>query len=199
MIRITKPDLNYEDLPELKKIINSGWLTKGPFLEKFEKVVSKYTGCKHAIGTSSGTTALHLSLVALRIEASDEVIIPDFTFPATANVVEMQGAIPVLIDIDLDTFNIDIQQIRQKISEKTKAIMPVHQFGLAANMDEIREIAEEKDILILEDAACALGSEYKGKICGGFGDAACFSFHPRKIITTGEGGMIGTNNDEIAN
>jgi len=182
----------------MDKIISSGWLTKGPYLEKFEKQFSNYLGVPYCIAVSSGTAALHIALLSIGIKKGDEVILPDFTFPACANVVEHVRAKPVLIDIDIKTFNIEPDSIENKITKKTKAIMPVHQFGLSADMDKIKKIAKKHNLFIIEDAACALGSEYKGKKCGTLGDISCFSFHPRKIITTGEGGMICTNNSKIA-
>lgn len=199
MIRLTIPDLQFNEIEdELKKVVASGWLTRGPLTEKFEEVVSEYVGTKYAIAVSSGTAALHLALLAFGIGTGDEVIVPDFTFPATANTVELCGAKAVLADIDLDSFNINIDDLRRKITSKTKAIMPVHQFGTPANMDEILDIAKKKKLKVIEDAACALGAEYKNKKCGSLADAACFSFHPRKIITTAEGGMITTDNSKIA-
>ena len=198
MIRLTIPDIGKEELKEIKNVLESGFLVQGKKVEEFENIVAKYVGTKYAIAVTSGTTALHLSLVALGIKRGDEVIVPDFTFPATANVVEHVGAKPILTDINLETFNIDVNEIKNKITSKTKAIIPVHLFGQPADMDPIIEIAEENDLYVIEDAACALGAEYKGKKCGNIGDIGCFSFHPRKVITTGEGGMITTNDPDIA-
>ncbi len=197
-MRITLPDLCYEEVLDLQKVIDSGWLTKGPYVEEFERMVKDYMGVKYAIAVSSGTAALHLALISLNISSGDEVIVPDFTFVATANAVEYTGAKPVFADIDLKTFNIDPEDIRRKITSKTKAIMPVHGFGQSADMDEIRKIAHEHNLFIIEDAACAMGAEYKGEFCGVMGDLGCFSLHPRKILTTAEGGIVVTNNDEHA-
>lgn len=199
-MRLTVPDLNYSDAASsIKKILNSGWLTKGPYTVKFEDRVARFVGSRYAVALNSGTAALHLSLLACGIGPGDEVIVPDFTFVATANVIELCGAKPVLADIDLNTFNIDIRDMRNKISSKTKAIMPVHQFGLPCDMAEINKIARKKSLKVIEDAACAMGAKYKGKTCGSLADAGCFSFHPRKIITTGEGGIITTDNKKIFN
>lgn len=199
MLRLTIPDLQFNEIEEeLKKVVASGWLTRGPLTEEFEEVVREYVGTKYAIAVSSGTAALHLALLALGIGKGDEVIVPDFTFPATANTVELCGAKAVLTDVDLDTFNINIADLERKITTRTKAIMPVHQFGTPADMDEILDVARKKKLRVIEDAACALGAGYNNKKCGSLADVACFSFHPRKIITTAEGGMLTTNNSKIA-
>ena len=197
-MRIAYPDLYFDEVPDLKKVIDSGWLTKGPYIEEFERMVKDYVGAKYAIAVNSGTAALHLSLISLNISSGDEVIVPDFTFVATANAVEYTGAKPVFADIDLKMLNIDVEDIKKKITNKTKAIMPVHGFGQSADMDEIRKIAKEHNLFIIEDAACALGAKYKGEFCGTMGELGCFSFHPRKILTTAEGGIVVTNNDEHA-
>jgi dTDP-4-amino-4,6-dideoxygalactose transaminase len=152
----------------------------------------------HAFATTSATTALHLSLVALGIEPGDEVLVPDFTFPATANVVVQQGAVPVLVDVDLETFAIDPADLARKVTANTRAVIPVHPFGLPADMDPILALAEERGFAVVEDAACALGAEYRGRQVGSLGVAASFSFHPRKSITTGEGGMITTSSEPLA-
>jgi perosamine synthetase len=198
MIRLAKPQAGTDEIVEITSVVESGYLSQGPKVAEFEKALANYFAIKHAIAVSSGTAALHLGVLSLGLSEEDEVIVPDFSFPATANAVALAGAIPVLCDIQLETFNIDPDQVRRLITARTKAIMPVHQFGLAANMDAIVKIAEERGLIIIEDAACALGAEYRGQRCGTFGSIACFSFHPRKIITTGEGGVVVTNNDAIA-
>lgn len=198
MIKLSLPEIGEEELEEIKKVLESGWLIQGEKVYEFEQMVQNYLGIKHAIAVSSGTAALHLSLLALNIRQNDEVIVPDFTFPATANVVEIVGGNCRFVDIDLDTFNIDTEKIEENITEKTKAIIVVHEFGCPAQMDKIMEIAKKYNLKVIEDAACALGTEYKGKKVGTFGDVGCFSLHPRKNITTGEGGIIVTNDDEIA-
>lgn len=151
---------------------------------------------KHAIAVTSATTALHLAVVALDIKEGDEVIVPAFTWVSTANIVLYQGAKVVFVDVDPKTFNLDPADLKKRITKKTKAIIPVHLFGLCADMDAIKEIAG--DIPLIEDGACAAGSEYKGMPAGGLGQIGCFSFHPRKSVTTGEGGMVTTNDDGIA-
>ncbi len=199
MIRLAYPDLSFREVSaELKKVIDSGWLTKGPKTEELESAARKYLKVKEAVAVSSGTAALHLSLLALGIGRGDEVIVPDFTFPAAANVVEIVGARAVLADIDRDTLNIDTGDMRRKINRKTKAVIPVHQFGYPAEMDEIKAVAGKRGIRVVEDAACAFGAKYKGRMCGSIGDLGCFSFHPRKVISTGEGGLITTNDAKLA-
>ena len=182
----------------MKKAIDSGWLTKGPKTKELEDGISGYLGVKYAVTTSSGTAALHLSLLALGIGPGDEVIVPDFTFPATANTVELCGARAVLADIELSHFNIDPVEVEKKITHRTSAIIPVHQFGNPAEMREILKVARRHNLYVIEDAACALGARYNRKMCGAIGDLGCFSFHPRKIITTGEGGAVVTNNSRLA-
>ena len=180
------------------EVLDSGYLTQGPKTEEFELAVAKYVGTRYAFATSSCTTALHLSLAALNIGPGDDVLVPDFTFPATANVVIQQRARPVLVDVDPKTYNLSIDDLRKKYTPKTKAVIPVHAFGRPAPMDEITTFARSVGMTVVEDAACALGATYKGRQCGGLGDLGCFSFHPRKIVTTGEGGMITTNDVELA-
>lgn len=198
MIRLCVPYTGNEELEAIAEVLSSGYLSQGEKVVEFEKLVAEYIGAKYAFATSSCTTALHLSLVALGIGPGDEVLVPDFTFPATANVVVQQHALPILVDIDLDTFTIDIEDLRSKISDKTKAVIPVHAFGLVADMDPIQQLSKKHGFAVIEDAACALGAQYKGAQCGTIGDVGCFSFHPRKSITTGEGGMITTNSDDLA-
>jgi len=198
MIRLTRPEIGEKEIREIGKVLKSGFLVQGKNVKKFEKEVSKYLNVKYAVAVSSGTAALHLSLIALGIKEGDEVILSDFTFPSTGNVVVLVGAKPILVDIDLSTYNIDPIKIEKKITSKTKAIIPVHEFGQSADMDPILKIAKQYKLYVIEDAACTLGAEYRGMKCGTMGDIGCFSFHPRKAITTGEGGMVVTNNEEIA-
>jgi perosamine synthetase len=196
-IPITKPFFGDEERKAILEPLGSGWIVQGPRVAEFERLFAEFTGAKYAIATSSCTTALHLSLVALGIGSGDQVILPGFTFVATANAVEYTGATPIFCDIDLRTFNIDVEQISKKVTEKTKAIIPVHLFGLSADMKPILGIARQYGLKVIEDAACGLGSYYKGKHVGTLGDTGCFSFHPRKAITTGEGGMIATQNQNL--
>lgn len=197
-IRLAWPYMDEDELNEIRAVLGSGYLTQGPKVAEFEEMVRGKVGTKYAFAMSSCTTALHLSLVVLGVGPGDEVLVPDFTFPATANVVVQQGATPVLVDIHLDTFAIDVEDAARKVTSRTKAIMPVHPFGLSADMDPILPLAEKHGLKVVEDAATAIGATYKGRFCGAMGDLGCFSFHPRKVITTGEGGMIVTNDDGLA-
>jgi perosamine synthetase len=199
IMRLSIPFLDNRELEEIAKVLATGYLTQGPKVAEFEQLVAQMVGCKYAFAMSSCTTALHLALVVLDIGAEDEVLVADFTFPATANVVVQQGAIPVLVDIDLDTFTINVEDLRAKITPKTKAIIPVHAFGCSAEMQAIMQVANEHGIPVIEDAATAIGATYYNRYCGNIGLLGCFSFHPRKMITTGEGGMITTNDDHLAN
>src|SRR5262249_49739367 len=156
-----------------------------------------FTGCRFAAASSSCTTALHLAVAALGLEPGDEVIVPAFTWVATANVVEYMGAKPVFCDIDLRTFNIDPARIEALVTPRTVGVIPVHLFGLSADMEPILAVAREHGLWVVEDAACGLGGRYRGRHVGAFGDAGCFSFHPRKSITTGEGGMVTTTRDDL--
>jgi len=192
-IPITKPYLGEEEKKLVSKVIDSGWVSQGPKVAEFEEQFASYTGSRYAVATTSCTTALHAALSVSGIGPGDEVILPSLSFIASANSIVHCGATPVFVDINTETCNIDVSKIETAITEKTKAIMPVHQMGLPADLDSIMEIAGRYNIRIIEDAACAVGSEYKGKRIGGHGNIACFSFHPRKIITTGEGGMITTD------
>jgi len=196
IIQISQPVTGEEEWQEVKEPIMSGWLTSGPKVREFEKLFAEYHGVKHAYAVTSATTALHLALVALDIGQGDEVIVPAFTWVATANVVRYCGAEVVFVDIDSATFNLDPKDLEKRITSRTKAIIPVHLFGLCADMDAIKKIAP--GIPLVEDAACAAGAMYKGAYAGGLGDIGCFSFHPRKSITTGEGGMVTTNDDDLA-
>jgi len=197
-IPIAKTNLTKDEINSVLEPLESGWLVQGPKVQEFEKKWSDFTGAKHSIAVTSCTTALHLSLAALEIGQDDEVIVPAFTWISTANVVEHIKAKIIFCDIDLETFNIDINNIEAKITKKTKAIIPVHLFGLAVDMNSISLIAKKHNLKIIEDAACGFGSRYKGQHVGTFGDTGCFSFHPRKAITTGEGGMITTNSSKLA-
>jgi perosamine synthetase len=195
-ISISSPVTGEEEWNAVKSPLISGWITAGPKVREFEKLFAELHGVKHAFAVTSATTALHLALMALDVGPGDEVIVPAFTWVSTANVVLYCGAKPVFVDINKSTFNIDPFDLKNKISNKTKAIIPVHLFGLCADMDAIKGVA--KNIPLVEDAACAAGASYKGKYAGNLGTIGCFSFHPRKSITTGEGGMITTNNDDLA-
>ncbi len=198
---ITRPYLGEEELEALRGPIESGWLVQGPNVKKFESLFAKRVGVRNAVATTNCTSALHLGLLALGIGPGDAVIVPSFTYIATANAVEYCGARPVFCDIDLTTFNIDVNQVEdicKRGENPIKAIIPVSLFGLSADMDAIVEISGRYGLRILEDAACALGARIGNRHAGTWPDAAAFSFHPRKPITTGEGGMLTTNDDAVA-
>ena len=196
VIQISQPQTGEEEWLALRDPVMSGWLTQGPKVAAFEEAFARRHKVRYGLATTSCTTALHLILVALGIGPGDEVIVPAFTWVSTANVVLHCGATPVFVDVDRSTFNMDVAQLSKKVNERTRAIIPVHLFGLCADMDPILEIA--RGIPVIEDAACASGSVYKGRSAGSIGHAAAFSFHPRKSITTGEGGMVTTNDQELA-
>ncbi|MGC8960629.1 MAG: DegT/DnrJ/EryC1/StrS family aminotransferase [Chloroflexia bacterium] len=198
MIRLYVPFVDDREVAEVAKVLATGYLTQGPKVAEFEREMARLLGCRYAFAMSSCTTALHLALVALGIGPGDEVLVSDLTFPATANVVVQQGARPVLVDVRLDTYNMDVGDLATRVTPKSRAIIPVHAFGLAADMDGIMEVARRHRLAVIEDAACALMARYRGRMCGTIGDMGCFSFHPRKSITTGEGGMIVTDDDRLA-
>ncbi len=198
-IPVAEPDLGKEELENIVQAVRSGWISsKGQFISEFENEFSKYFGINYGISTSNGTTALHLALEALGIKAGDEVIVPTLTFIACANVVKYCGAKPVFVDSHPDYWCIDPAKIEEKITNKTKAIMPVHLYGHPCDMDPILEIAKKHGLYVVEDCAEAHGAEYKGKKVGSFGTISCFSFYGNKIITTGEGGMCLTNDEVLA-
>lgn len=195
-IPISLPVTGEEEWQATREPLMNGWLTSGPKVREFEELFAKRHNVKHALAVTSATTALHLALVALEVGPGDEVIVPAFTWVSTANVVLYCGATVVFADVDPISFNMDPEDLKKRISPKTKAIIPVHLFGLCANMDVIKSIAG--DIPLVEDGACAAGAAYKGVPAGALGTIGCFSFHPRKSVTTGEGGMITTNDDRLA-
>jgi perosamine synthetase len=193
-IDLIEPVVGEEEIKEVSKVLRSGWLTEGKKTKEFEDEVKSYVGVEYAFATTSCTTALELALKAVEVGAGDEVIVPDFTHPSTGNVVSWIGAKPVLVDVDLSSCNIDPIEAEKAITKKTKCIIPVSWGGNPLNMKPLLELKEKYGVFIIEDAACSLGSEYKGKKTGTQADITCFSFHPRKVITTGEGGMAVTNN-----
>jgi len=197
-ISLTKVLFDQDEEKEVIEVLRSGWVMQGPKVTELEEKIAEYIGIKHAVAVNSGTSALHLALLALGIGPGDEVIVPSLSYIATTNCVKFVGATPVFADIDITTYNISPDDIKKKITSKTKAIIAVHQMGLAADMSPILQIAKQHKLLVIEDAACALGATYKGKMVGLFGDIACFSLHPRKSITTGEGGLIVTKNKKTA-
>ncbi len=198
MISFALPFLGDEELAAAEEVIRSNWLLQGPRVAEFERLVAESCGTAHAVAVSSCTTALHLALHVLGIGAGDEVICPSLSFIATANAISHCGATPVFADVDEATYNLDPQAVEAAITPRTRAILLVHQIGLPADLDRFRPLADRYGLALVEDAACALGSRYKGQAIGGHSEMACFSFHPRKIITTGEGGMITTNSPVYA-
>jgi dTDP-4-amino-4,6-dideoxygalactose transaminase len=197
-IPIARPLFGPEEIAAAAEALESGWIVQGPRVAEFEKRFAAFAGVTHALACSNGTTALHLANAALRLGPGDEVIVPAFTWVATPNAVVYCGATPVFCDIDLATFNIAPAAIEACITPRTRGIVPVHLFGLCADMEPILEIARRRRLWVVEDAACAMGATWRGKHVGAFGDAATFSFHPRKSITTGEGGMVTTEREDIA-
>jgi perosamine synthetase len=197
-IPIARTSLLDSEIQSVMAPLCSGWLVQGPKVREFEDKWSAFTGVKHSIAVTSCTTGLHLSLAGLGVQPGDEVIVPAFTWISTANVVEHLGAKVVFCDVDLETFNLDVNQLTSLVTSKTKAILPVHLFGMAADMEFINTFARQYNLWVVEDAACGFGSRYHGQHVGTFGDTGVFSFHPRKAITTGEGGMITTQDDHLA-
>jgi perosamine synthetase len=196
-IPIAKCVFGEEELLAVQKPLETGWVVQGPFVRQFEEKFSNFTGAPFSVATSSCTTALHIAVAALGLKPGDEVIVPAFTWVATANAVEYMGARPIFCDIDLNTFNIATDQIEALITPRTVGIIPVHLFGLCADMQPIMDIAKRHSLWVVEDAACAFGAYYRERHAGTFGGTGCFSFHPRKSITTGEGGMITTQREDV--
>jgi perosamine synthetase len=189
-IRLGWPDVGEPELVEVAEVLASGMLTMGPKVAEFEAEIARLCEVEHALAVTSGTAALHLAVLALGLEPGDEVLVPAYTFPATANVVALSGLKPVLVDVDPETMNIDPSKI--EVGPRTKLLLGVHLFGRPLPLHEL------PDVPLLEDAAGALGAKYRGRACGGLGVAGCLSFHPRKVVTTGEGGAVTTNDAEIA-
>jgi len=203
MLKLSHPNISEKAIEAVTKVLRSGQLVHGEECEAFELEIANYLDCKDAILVSSGTAALHVALISLNIGPGDAVIVPDFTFPATANAVAMTGAEVIIVDVLPENYTIDTVHLENTIQqwnrpEILRAIIPVHEFGCMANMSEIMRIANTHNLKVIEDAACALGAQQKGRKAGTIGDIGCFSFHPRKTITTGEGGAITTNNPAIA-
>jgi perosamine synthetase len=192
VVRLAKPDVGDEELAEIREVLESGTLTMGPKVAEFEELLAAAAGTEHAVAVSSGTAALHVGVLALGLGPGDEVLVPAYTFPATANVVALVGAKPVLVDVDPLTMNMDAADAARRVTRRTKAILAVHLFGRPARLEELPSLP------ILEDAAGALGASHGGRACGSLGELGCFSFHPRKIVTTGEGGAVTTSDDAIA-
>lgn len=197
-IPLSRPDINEQDINLVNNVLRSGKLVQGEYVSKLEEEFKNSHGSSHAIVVSNATAALHLSLKILGIKEGDEVIVPAFSYIATANVVELVGATPIFVDINETTFNLNAELLTRNITNRTKAVIPVHEFGLACDIKRICEIAGSYKLPVIEDAACSLGAKQNDKHTGTFGKIGCFSLHPRKSITSGEGGVIITNEEIIA-
>jgi dTDP-4-amino-4,6-dideoxygalactose transaminase len=197
-MQIAAPYFDEAEVELVRECLRSGWVTQGPLTQRFEQLMAERHAAKHAVATTSCTAALHLATASLGLGPGDEVVVPAFTWITSANCAEYVGARPVFADIDLTTYNLDPQAFKSAITPRTRAVVAVHLFGLSANMDAIRAVAQRQGIAVIEDAACAIGTTWNGQPIGTLGDVGCFSFHPRKVITTGEGGMVLTNRDDVA-
>jgi perosamine synthetase len=198
MIPISRPDLGEAERRAVEEVLASGWVAQGPRVEAFERAFAAFCGVDHAVATTSCTTALHVAVAGLGAGPGDEVVVPAFTWIATANAVAYTGATPVFCDVSLDTFNLDPAAMAAAVTERTVGLLPVHLFGLAADMAAVEAIARRHSLWMVEDAACAVGTRQGGRQAGAVGDAGCFSFHPRKTLTTGEGGMLVTADGGLA-
>lgn len=197
-VNITEPSFDESEIEMLKECLGSKWVTQGPMTSRFEGLLARAHGVEHALACTSATAALHLSALALELKPGDEVLVPAFTWITSANCAEYVGAKAVFVDIDPATYNLDPVKLAAAITPRTRAIVAVHLFGLAAPMNEIMALADKHGLAVIEDAACAIGTTYLGKPVGGIGDLGCFSFHPRKVVTTGEGGAVTTNQAALA-
>lgn len=196
-IPVAKPYLDSQEAQYAYDTILTGWVTQGPKVAEFEEKFATYTGAKYAVAVSNCTTALHLAMIVAGVQAGDEVICPSLSYIATANCIRYVGAKAVFAEVNTE-YNLDIEDVKRKITPQTKAILIVHQIGMPADIDEFQALCKEKNLVLIEDAACAAGSAYKGKKIGSHSDLVCFSFHPRKVITTGDGGMITTSREDYA-
>jgi dTDP-4-amino-4,6-dideoxygalactose transaminase len=198
MIPIAKPYLDTSDAQNAYDTILTGWITQGPKVKEFEEKFAEYTGAKHSVALSNCTTALHLAMIVAEIGPEDEVICPSMSYIATANAIRYVGAKAVFGEVN-EQYNLDIEDVRSKINARTKAILLVHQIGMPADIAAFKQLCVEHKLVLIEDAACAIGSEYQGEKIGVHSDLVCFSFHPRKVITTGDGGMVTTSREDFAN
>jgi perosamine synthetase len=189
-IPVARPEMGEPEWQAVREVIESGWVTQGPRVQAFEEAMAQSCGAQHAVAVSSCTTALHLALLVAGVVPGDEVVVPSMSFIATANAVAHTGAVPVFAEVYPDTFNLDLDDVRRRIGERTKAIVLVHQLGLPGDIDGCASLAEQHGLTVVEDAACAIGSSYRGSPIGSHGSLVCFSFHPRKLVTTGDGGMV---------
>lgn len=196
-IQIASPSVGEEEWAAVREPLESGWLTQGPKVAAFERAFAERHAVPHALAVTSCTTGLHLALSALGIRPGDEVIVPSFTWVASANVVLHAGGVPVLVDVDRETFNIAIKEVEEKLTDRTRAVMAVHMFGLCVDIPALQQLLPS-EVAIIEDAACAVGASFHGRSAGALGNVAAFSFHPRKTITTGEGGMVTTHDEAMA-
>jgi dTDP-4-amino-4,6-dideoxygalactose transaminase len=197
-LRVSAPLFDDDEIDLVRQCLRSGWVTQGPLTERFERLVAERHEAKYALATTSGTAALHLATSALQLGQGDEVVVPAFTWVTSAHCAEYVGARPVFADVDLASYNLAPEAFHAAITSRTRAVVVVHLFGLVANMDAILAIARRHGIAVIEDAACAIGATRSGRPVGTFGEVGCFSFHPRKVVTTGEGGMVLTNRDDLA-
>jgi dTDP-4-amino-4,6-dideoxygalactose transaminase len=193
LIPLAKPSFSKLEVEAVRKVLESGWVSQGPITRRFEDAFGKYIGSGYAVSTNSCTSALHVALLAAGVGKGDKVIVPDFTFPATANAVLYAGAKPIIIDVDQESMAIDPNFVKEHISDGVKAIIPVHPFGDAADLNSLRKVAEDNSCQVIEDAATAIGTMINGRKIGATGNLCCFSFHGRKVISTGEGGMVTTD------
>ena len=201
VIRLSPPDIEESDIEAVAQVLRSRWLVNGPQVRAFEQEVAQLLGAAYAVATSSGTSALTLALEALAIGPGHEVIVPSFTYPATAHAVVLVGAVPVFADVEENSWNLDASRLAAHLTPNTRAVLAVDQFGVPADRQALRQAladASRSDVQLIEDAACSLGAEIDGRPCGAQATAACFSFHPRKVITTGEGGLVVTDCEEVA-
>lgn len=196
MIAIAKPYLTADEAQSAYDTILTGWVTQGPKVQEFEEKFAAYTGSKYAVAVSNCTTALHLAMIVAGIKEGDEVICPSMSYVATANCIKYVNATPVFAEVN-EQYNLDVNDVEKRITAKTKAILLVHQIGMPADIDVFSKLCKKHNLLLIEDAACAAGSSYKGKKIGSHSSLVCFSFHPRKVITTGDGGMITTNDEDL--
>jgi len=197
-IPLIEPVIGEEELENIESVLDSGYITQGPFNEEFEEGFADLVGVDHGISATSCTTGLVLALEAIGVGDDDEVIVPDFTHPATASAVVRVGAEPVLVDVDIKTYNVDVESVRDAVSDRTAAMIPVSWGGQPLPTAPLEEIAEDHDLFIVEDAACSTGARYANRPVGSQFDVSVFSFHPRKVLATGEGGMITTDDEELA-
>ncbi len=199
MIPIAKPYLTKDEAQAAYDTILTGWITQGPRVAEFEQKFAEYTGAKYAVAVSNCTTGLHLAMIVAGVGKDDEVICPSMSYIATANSIMYVGAKPVFAEVNPKTYNLDVLDVERKITPKTKAILVVHQIGMPADIDAFKALCDKHNLKLIEDAACAAGSAYKGAKIGSHSELVCFSFHPRKVISTGDGGMVTTNREDYYN